>query len=91
LQTRDLRFAELQELNRMASYWDMLQRQSGLVQFAFQASLGASPFNALRSLSDEIYQTTDSTMRIEPKRFREIIETWKTDADNKKPAEAGSF
>ncbi len=91
LRTRDLSFEELQELNRIASYWDMLQRQSGLIEAALRARSGVSPFNALRSLSRSIYETTDSTMRIEPKRFRELVEALGANANNKKPAEAGSF
>jgi radical SAM superfamily enzyme YgiQ (UPF0313 family) len=90
LKTRDLSFAELQELNRMASYWDMLQRHPGLTQAAIQAAFEPGPFNALRSLSRQIHETTDSTMRIEPRRFQQLFEAWRIEANNKKPAEAGT-
>lgn len=78
LSSRDIDFAELQQLNRFARYWDMVGN-SGRFPASLPLILADAPFQRFWRLSDALYQLAGSTWQIALKRLFELIYTAMTE------------
>jgi len=63
LSTRDISFAQMQQMNRFARFWDMLAN-SGRFRETLPVLIDASPFNNFMLLSNELFARLKQTHKI---------------------------
>ncbi len=72
LSTRDVDFASMQKLRRMARYWDLVAN-SGRFKDSLVWILGDSPFDRFMHLSEWLFHTTGRTHKISMKRLFDLL------------------
>ena len=72
LSTRDVDFATMQKLRRLARYWDMVAN-SGRFKAALALILADSPFTRFMRLSEWLHTTTGQTHKISLKRLFDLL------------------
>ncbi|QIQ22000.1 B12-binding domain-containing radical SAM protein [Zophobihabitans entericus] len=77
LKNRDLSFVELQHINRLSRFWDLIIN-SGRFPHTTPLILGETPFENMWELSDWIFKTTKQTHKIALDRLIKLIFDWLT-------------
>ena len=72
LTTQDIRFSEMQRVNRFARFWDMLGN-SGRFTNSLPLILTEQPFKHFMQLSDSLYLRAGSSWKIALKRLFELV------------------
>jgi len=72
LTTQDIRFSEMQRVNRFARFWDMLGN-SGRFANSLPLILTEQPFKHFMQLSDSLYLRAGSSWKIALKRLFELV------------------
>jgi radical SAM superfamily enzyme YgiQ (UPF0313 family) len=72
LTTQDIDFNDMQRVNRLARFWDMIAN-SGRFSSTLPLILADSPFERFIQLSDQLYQLAGSSWKISLKRQFELI------------------
>lgn len=72
LSTRDIHFADMQRLRRLARYWDLIAN-SGRFKHSLNTLLSDSPFEHFMRLSEWLHETTGQTHKISLKRLFDLL------------------
>ncbi len=72
LSTKDIDFANMQKLRRMARYWDLIAN-SGRFKTSLGTILGHAPFERFMQLSEWLHHTTGQTHKISLKRMFDLL------------------
>lgn len=72
LSSRDITFADMQQVNRFARYWDLIGN-SGRFLNTLPVLLGEKPFARFMQVSDSLYARTAQTGHIALKRLFELL------------------
>ncbi len=84
LSTRDIDFLTMQRMNRFARFWDMIGN-SGRFPNTLPIILADKPFERFYQLSDDLYNSANSTWKISLKRLYKLLYTQLTESFNIAP------